>query len=95
MPIYLGSRYEKMPVKFFTFNPNRDPGPVVYYEFSSVPTSKMNYSVYQWKTGDRIESLAAQFYSYPTKWWIIADHNPQISDWLNVPIGTEIRIPRA
>jgi len=94
MPIYLGSRYEKMPIKFFSVKPDADPSPTVYYQFPSSPTVQRNYSIYDWKDGDRIESVAFHFYSYPSKWWLIADNNPQIIDWLNVPVGTRIRIPR-
>jgi hypothetical protein len=31
---------------------------------------------------------------FPTRWWIIAEFNPKISDWLNVAPGTIVRIPR-
>lgn len=44
---------------------------------------------------DRIDQLAQDVYGDPTQWWHIADANPEILDWTNVPLGTVIRIPSA
>lgn len=52
-----------------------------------------NYNTYQITGFDRIDNLAFRFYGDATKWWQIADGNPQILDWSNVPVGTVIRIP--
>jgi phage tail protein X len=52
-----------------------------------------NYAPYQVTQVDRIDNLAYSFYGDATKWWVIADANPQILDWGNLAIGTVLRIP--
>jgi|TARA_R110000796_G_scaffold162066_2_gene278865 hypothetical protein len=46
--------------------------------------------------GDRLESLAFEFYGDVTLYWIIATANPNIIpfDSLFIPIGAQIRIPQ-
>jgi phage tail protein X len=46
-----------------------------------------------WTRYDRIDILAARYYGNETSWWMIAESNPRILDWTNIPIGTIIRIP--
>lgn len=45
--------------------------------------------------GDRIDLMAHRIYGDDTLWWIIANANPEIMDWSNVPAGTVLRIPSA
>jgi nucleoid-associated protein YgaU len=52
-------------------------------------------SFYRWSIGDRTEALAFRYYGDERLWWLIADANPEIISWLNVPVGTVIRIPSA
>jgi len=92
MSIYLGSRYENSVVDFFQYKPLNDPRPTVFYEFSDIGT--MTYVEYLWKDGDRMDQVAFQFFSFPERWWIIAEVNPKITDFLNIPAGTILRIPR-
>jgi hypothetical protein len=86
------SRYYDSVVDYFTTTPDGENAPVMLYDFSELGT--INYVDYLWKNGDRIDSLAAQYFLFPTRWWIIAEFNPTISDWLNVAPGTIVRIPR-
>jgi len=86
------SRYYDSAIEYFTPTANGDNIPVLYYDFSNL--GEVNYVDYAWKQGDRIESLATKFFLFPSRWWIIAEFNPKISDWLNVAPGTNIRIPR-
>jgi phage tail protein X len=51
------------------------------------------YTPYLFTGADRIDNMASRFYGDPTAWWHIADGNPEILDWSNVPLGTIIRIP--
>jgi phage tail protein X len=46
-----------------------------------------------WTRYDRVDLLAARYYGNETSWWMIARANPTILDWINVPIGSIIRIP--
>jgi hypothetical protein len=86
------SRYYDAVVDYFTVSSTAENAPVSFYESSDF--GKLNYIDYSWKDGDRLDNLAAQFFSFPNRWWIIAEFNPKIDDWLNVPAGTNIRIPR-
>jgi phage tail protein X len=49
--------------------------------------------IYTWAEGDRADLLAYRNYGDASQWWRIADVNPQIMDWTEVPTGTRIRIP--
>jgi hypothetical protein len=44
---------------------------------------------------NRVDRIAFAFYGDPTKWWKIADANPEIMDWSALVVGTVIRIPNA
>jgi hypothetical protein len=92
MAIYIGSRYENSVVDFFQYKPLQDPRPTVFYEFGDI--GKINYVNYTWKNGDRMDQVAAQFFAYPDRWWIIAQFNPKVTDFFNIPTGTVLRIPR-
>lgn len=52
-------------------------------------------SFYQWRTGDRPDLLAFRNYGDERLWWLIAKVNPEITNWLDVTVGTVIRIPVA
>lgn len=49
---------------------------------------------YSWGLHDRVDLVAKRFYDSEQLWWMIADANPQITLWLNLPQGTVIRIPQ-
>lgn len=86
------SRYYDSTIDYFAFTASGENYPVMFYEFSDL--GKTNYIDYAWKQGDRLDNLATTYFLFPTRWWIIAEFNPKISDWLNVAPGTNIRIPR-
>ena len=86
------SRYYDATVDYFTPLETGENLPVVFYDFSYL--GQVDYVDYKWQQGDRIDSLATKFFLFPTRWWIIAEFNPKITDWLNVAPGTNIRIPR-
>ena len=79
-------------IDYFSVTEAGDNSPVLFYTFSEIGTTK--YSNYLWKEGDRIDNLALTYFSYPERWWIIAEFNPKIDDWFNIKPGTIIRIPR-
>jgi hypothetical protein len=86
------SRYSDATIDYFTPTEAGENVQVMFYDFSYL--GQMDYVNYSWQLGDRIDSIAARYFSYPTRWWIIAEFNPKINDWLNVAPGTNIRIPR-
>jgi len=64
-----------------------------------VPGTPVNFTfsfVYYIVDGsDRLDTIANAFYGDPSKWWQIADANPEIINWLIIPTGTILRIPNA
>ena len=47
------------------------------------------------KAGDRLDKLAADAYGDPTKWWVIADANPEVFYPDDLNPGDYLRIPNA
>lgn len=92
MTIYLGSRYEYSVVDFLSLNTHGDAAPVTFYTFSSL--GRLSYEEYTWKRGDRLDSVAFQFYGDADRWWVIPEYNPEITDPQNIKPGTVLRIPR-
>lgn len=45
------------------------------------------------KMGERIDNLAQKYYQDPTAGWIIMCANPNFDNELEIPIGTQVRIP--
>ena len=46
------------------------------------------------QTGDRLDSLAAQYYNDSTLWWIIASSNNLHTASIGLEDGTVLRIPQ-
>jgi hypothetical protein len=62
----------------------------VYRKF---PTARTNFYGYTWVEGDRIDVVSFKLLGSPTLWWKIMDFNPEISNPMDIPVGTVIRIP--
>lgn len=54
-----------------------------------------NYTSMLVTEGDRIDLIAHRVLGDDTAWWKIADANPEILDWTNLPVGTVLRVPSA
>lgn len=93
MAIYSGSRYEHSVLAYAKAGPLLPEvvRPVLFYYFTTIGT--ITYSEYEWKTGDRIDLVANKVYQNSRMWWVILEHNPEILDPTNIPIGTILRIP--
>ena len=52
------------------------------------------YSQYVARQGDTFEGLAAKLYNDGTRYWEIADINPQVDFPEDIPVGTVLRLPR-
>ena len=84
----MASRYENNKTQ------KLDDGRVVYRSrmYPNIPLSDNDiYIVTQ--QGDRLDSLARQFYSDTSLWWIIATANNVHDGALAVPDGTTLRVP--
>mgnify|MGYP000873496441 FL=1 len=84
----MASRYENNETK------KLNDGRVVYKSklYPKIPKSDQDiYIVTQ--TGDRLDTLANQFYENASLWWIIASANNVHDAPFALPDGTELRIP--
>ena len=54
----------------------------------------VRYTTYLAKSGDTFEKLAHRLYGDFSRYWEIADINPQVKFPDTIPVGTVIRIPR-
>ena len=61
--------------------------------FRNFPTYSTSFFIYEWVETDRIDDIALQFLGKSELWWQIMDINPEILDPLNIPPGTQLRIP--
>jgi nucleoid-associated protein YgaU len=57
------------------------------------PQDLVGYAVYTSRDGDTFALLASQFLGDSTRYWEIADINPQIEWPDRIPAGTVLRIP--
>lgn len=55
--------------------------------------STFSYVSHVYSAAETIDGLAYSYFGDATQWWQIADVNPEIVDWNNIPPGTSIRIP--
>lgn len=91
MAIYKGSRYEYSTIDYFKTKPDGIEKPYVMYQFSNLGLT--NYWEHVYKSGERLDQIAFQYYSRPEFWWIIPEYNPQIVDINNIEPGTVLKIP--
>lgn len=91
MAIYKGSRYQFAALSFITESATANAIPTLFYSFDELGYVK--YQDYTWKSGDRLDNISTEFYNTPEKWWIIAEHNPELEDINTITPGTVIRIP--
>lgn len=53
----------------------------------------ITYTFYRVVAGERIDTIAWDFYGRADLWWMIADANPEIIDWFELAPGEVLRIP--
>jgi hypothetical protein len=58
----------------------------------SIPKSTMDVTIAT-ETGDRLDTLATQFYGDPSMWWVIASANNIHTAPIGFKDGTILRIP--
>jgi hypothetical protein len=93
MAIVSGSRYENSIVDYFKKEENGNTYPIVFYSFDSL--TNVSFSLHTFIEGETLQGLSNQYYNRPDLWWAIAEYNPEITDFINIPAGTELRIPNA
>jgi hypothetical protein len=92
MTIYSGSRYEYSLIDFFSTKLQGDENPTVFYTMTDMGV--VSYYEHVYGQGERLDLLATKYYGTPQFWWVIAEYNPEIIDFTNIPAGTTIRVPR-
>lgn len=90
--IYQNSRYYNQLIDYVSFVNGGDAYPIVFYEFDNLGNTQWWEHPYQ--MGERLDSISSKYYTRPDLWWLIAEYNPNIKDFLNIPAGTVLRIPR-
>jgi hypothetical protein len=90
--IYLNSRYANGSLQTVS-DPRRGRLDTAVFRRFGMSQKARSYTVYVWVEGDRIDIVAARFYSDPTQYWRILDENPSIADPSDLTPGTSIRIP--
>lgn len=75
-----------------TVGPNDDTRQEMKVPF---PRSKIvTYTYHRVVDGQRIDVIANEYYGDGRLWWVIADANPEVFDWLDLEAGQIIRVPR-
>jgi nucleoid-associated protein YgaU len=89
--IFKGSRYSHTEVISPVAADGRAPRVLATREVPPAPGA-LEHMVFE---GDRLDTLAARYYSEPTKYWLILDANPEPLNPFELLVpGTIIRIPR-
>lgn len=77
MPINTNSRYVSSVLQTIE-GPN---GTVLEARVAFPKARRIAYTSYRVIEGDRIETIAVDFYGDAQMWWKIADANPEVLDW--------------
>jgi nucleoid-associated protein YgaU len=59
----------------------------------NIPINAMDITIAT-ETGDRLDTLANEFYGDPGKWWVIASANNILNASFGLVDGTVLRIPK-
>lgn len=84
------ARYNNIPTFSTTEDPKRR---YTVVKYPLIPLGETDFYIYTTK-GDRFDTLALNYYSDSSLWWIINRANSsQLSDSLYPRVGSQIRIP--
>jgi aryl-phospho-beta-D-glucosidase BglC (GH1 family) len=67
---------------------------IMVIQFTQPIDKTFTFTYHQVKANDYVDLLANVEYGDPTLWWIIANANPEVTDWMNLTVGSLIRIPK-
>lgn len=91
MTIYKGSRYEYSTIDYVATDSSLEEKPVVIYTVSDLGLT--DYWEHTYMQGERLDQLSYKYYKRPEYGWLIAEYNPAIEDFNNIPAGTVLKIP--
>lgn len=92
MPIYSGSRYNDAVVDYFRKEEYGQSSPIVIYTTDSL--NSISFFLHYYTSGETLHGLSQRYFRRPDLWWTIAEYNPEITDFMSIPEGSRIRIPR-
>ena len=81
------SRYAGFPFYYHTLD-NK-----YVYGITSQLHDDIPYVLYTVKAHDTLDSIALQYYNNPTFFWVIADFNHIQDPYINLQIGSTLKIP--
>lgn len=93
MAINAGSRYETSTVDYFRKVEGNQTYPITLYKFDSL--TSVSFYLHTLVEGETLQGLADQYFNRPDLWWAIAEYNPEVTDFVHLQPGTQIRIPSA
>jgi nucleoid-associated protein YgaU len=91
MSIFKGSRYEYSTIDYVATTAGLVEEPIVLYTASDLGLT--SYWEHTYTQGERLDSLSYKYYKNPQYWWLIAEYNPEINDFINITPGTILRVP--
>jgi len=91
MTIRASSRYETSVVDYFRKVENGQTFPIVFYNFDYL--NSISFVPHTFVEGETLTGLSWRYFNRPDLWWAIAEYNPEIKDFINIPGGTVLRIP--
>lgn len=91
MTISADSRYAQSSISTFTVNGQPRQAIVAGQQVPFVVT----YTYHQVLANERIDQIAYTYYADATRWWVIADANPEILDFSSLQAGYLLRVPNA
>lgn len=92
MPITSDSRYTTATVVTVE-GPDGDTRQAMQVAFPK--PRRITYTNYRVTSADRIDTIADDFYGNGRLWWMVADANPEIIDWMDLDPGEVLRVPNA
>jgi hypothetical protein len=84
------SRYAKSTVVTGT---NLDGNDILVVLFSQPTDVSFKFKYHQVTNNDHVDVLAYNYFSDPRLWWLIANANPEITNWSRLVPGSLLRIP--
>lgn len=61
---------------------------------SRKPLGSVSFSLHRVVEGDTLRNIAARLLGNDSRWWEIADINPQVKFPEDITVGSSLRIPR-
>ena len=81
------SRYASFPYSYDT-NDSK-----YIYGTTSYLKDDISYVIHKVNQNDTFDSIALKYYNNPTLYWVICDFNKIQDPFINIEVGTEIKVP--